>query len=773
MKKLNYKTSIIGYLLIVAFVPIIVLGTYSYNTYITQTTKRMNISAKASAIQLKNRVDSILLNIRKNYIENIEADEIKYILDHDIDFSNYTKIVEAEEVLEGNTYLMEYINGYTFVNFNTQWVISNRGIFLAEQIKNKAEVEALIDFQKENLTRFFWLDNMAEDLAKTKAREEIDLNGLSLILKLPAIKKDPYALAIININTERLQRLIESEIGEEKVVILNEKGQLIYENDEKMASYCVKHRDDIINQNFNHNKENENDKYIISDVYSDTISWHYIVGYDVDIIREGANDILKLALYLIMIILIVGISAIIFADRIYRPISNLTHYVEGILRIDEPVKEENLLNRDNEFEYLTTSIGNLVDKKAFLEGLIVNQQSQLTELFQLRLIRGDIRLEQLAIYMERLGIVKKKYYLILSINLMFSRKMGEDIETDQDAMQDAMRIEVVENLPEDISIDLMMHPVCNHRAISILMTEETIERLEEKAIQLFNKLARYTKQSYGYLICGGISSTFEEMIEYRKAYNQSIEALKSCQLLNKEEDSRSSGFIFFSDIVNDKNNYIYDIVIEKEIKVAVDTGEQKEAFEIVDRFINEMIEHKVAHHECDVYLHRFLVAILTVVTDAGLSINDIIKEKEDNIFLVFNQLYDFEKIKSFYKYKLIIPVIEGLNTFRENKSSELIGLIEKLVNERKGDISLSECAEELHYHPTYIWKMMKLEKNMTFTDYISEYKLHQAKRLLLETNMTIADIAKELNYTNTQNFIRFFSKLEGTTPGKFRKQQEE
>ena len=72
------------------------------------------------------------------------------------------------------------------------------------------------------------------------------------------------------------------------------------------------------------------------------------------------------------------------------------------------------------------------------------------------------------------------------------------------------------------------------------------------------------------------------------------------------------------------------------------------------------------------------------------------------------------------------------------------------------------------YHPTYLWKVIKMEKNTTFSDYVAEHRLQEAKRLLLETKMTVNDIAIKLNYTNAQNFIRFFSKLEGETPGKYR-----
>ena len=49
-----------------------------------------------------------------------------------------------------------------------------------------------------------------------------------------------------------------------------------------------------------------------------------------------------------------------------------------------------------------------------------------------------------------------------------------------------------------------------------------------------------------------------------------------------------------------------------------------------------------------------------------------------------------------------------------------------------------------------------------------DYKINLAKRLLTETDLTVNQIAAKLNYTNAQNFIRFFSKKEGTTPGKYR-----
>ena len=66
-------------------------------------------------------------------------------------------------------------------------------------------------------------------------------------------------------------------------------------------------------------------------------------------------------------------------------------------------------------------------------------------------------------------------------------------------------------------------------------------------------------------------------------------------------------------------------------------------------------------------------------------------------------------------------------------------------------------------------KILKMNRGKSFSDYVEEYKLEEAKRLLLNSSMSVAEIAAELNYTNSKNFIRFFSKSMGITPGKFRK----
>ncbi len=112
---------------------------------------------------------------------------------------------------------------------------------------------------------------------------------------------------------------------------------------------------------------------------------------------------------------------------------------------------------------------------------------------------------------------------------------------------------------------------------------------------------------------------------------------------------------------------------------------------------------------------------------------------------------------------------EDIEITLDSKAKRIPSEVKKMIKESKGRITLTECADKLGVHHTYIWKVLKMVDDRSFQDYLEEYRLGEAKRMLLETNMTVQQIADELGYTNAQNFIRFFSKVTGVTPGKFKK----
>lgn len=78
--------------------------------------------------------------------------------------------------------------------------------------------------------------------------------------------------------------------------------------------------------------------------------------------------------------------------------------------------------------------------------------------------------------------------------------------------------------------------------------------------------------------------------------------------------------------------------------------------------------------------------------------------------------------------------------------------------------------EELHYHHNYLARCMKETRGITPMEYVMQYRLEQARLLLLKTDWSMARIAEEVGFVYASYFSRCFTARNGITPLQYRKQ---
>ena len=102
--------------------------------------------------------------------------------------------------------------------------------------------------------------------------------------------------------------------------------------------------------------------------------------------------------------------------------------------------------------------------------------------------------------------------------------------------------------------------------------------------------------------------------------------------------------------------------------------------------------------------------------------------------------------------------------------SQDISLISSyIIQNLNKPLSVAELAEKLHLsHNGLIWKFKK-ELNTTPVNYIAICRIKRAKQLLLDSDMTISQIAEKCGYANSYYFSSAFKKREGISPSNFRK----
>jgi AraC-like DNA-binding protein len=84
-------------------------------------------------------------------------------------------------------------------------------------------------------------------------------------------------------------------------------------------------------------------------------------------------------------------------------------------------------------------------------------------------------------------------------------------------------------------------------------------------------------------------------------------------------------------------------------------------------------------------------------------------------------------------------------------------------------VAYEELGKALHFHPTYIARCMKQVFGCTPLEYMTRYRNDQAQLLLLNTEMTIGQIAEETGFVTLSSFSRSFSRQFGMNPRKYRK----
>ena len=84
------------------------------------------------------------------------------------------------------------------------------------------------------------------------------------------------------------------------------------------------------------------------------------------------------------------------------------------------------------------------------------------------------------------------------------------------------------------------------------------------------------------------------------------------------------------------------------------------------------------------------------------------------------------------------------------------------------NIKVSEIAHHFGYNEKYISFLFKSKSGTSLKQYILFEKMEIAKFILTDTNNTIGEIAVQLGFNDSHNFMKAFKKVVGLTPSESR-----
>jgi len=92
-----------------------------------------------------------------------------------------------------------------------------------------------------------------------------------------------------------------------------------------------------------------------------------------------------------------------------------------------------------------------------------------------------------------------------------------------------------------------------------------------------------------------------------------------------------------------------------------------------------------------------------------------------------------------------------------------------LAENMRFGFSMQELAEVFNYNEKYIGRYFKSKTGMTVREYCNQMKIDRAKKLLRDTDLSIATVATRIGYNNVTYFNRVFHLETGMSPKEFRR----
>lgn len=126
---------------------------------------------------------------------------------------------------------------------------------------------------------------------------------------------------------------------------------------------------------------------------------------------------------------------------------------------------------------------------------------------------------------------------------------------------------------------------------------------------------------------------------------------------------------------------------------------------------------------------------------------------------IFNQLEEWIEVE-FHRYMEI----------KKNRDSKPILQAKQYIKENYNkNISLEDISSMVGFNPAYFSSMFKKETGENFIDYVIKERIHNAKNYLMQSDMTVEEIALAVGYSDTKYFTKLFKKKTKLNPTEFRK----
>lgn len=295
--------------------------------------------------------------------------------------------------------------------------------------------------------------------------------------------------------------------------------------------------------------------------------------------------------------------------------------------------------------------------------------------------------------------------------------------------------------------------------IAQLKSEQEISELTDEC----DRFCRYIRHFLGAVVTVGIGSVCASVSELSQSYSSAREAVSYRVIYGV------SRAINMKEIVPRKINSqgMANGAELLELFKTIPLGASEDIIQAVDQYLRRMSFSQKTLQQYHIDVMELISALYRFSEN-----HDIVSEElSGNMGMLYSGLLDLEpEALRNWLIRVSLSFREALIHVRSRSTRSFLSRAKEYVQNNYSDeeLSLDSVCQALGVSNSYFSTIFKKKTGNSFIGYLTDYRMDQASRLLIETDEKSYVIAKQVGYTDPNYFSYVFKKRFGMSPTRYR-----
>ena len=331
---------------------------------------------------------------------------------------------------------------------------------------------------------------------------------------------------------------------------------------------------------------------------------------------------------------------------------------------------------------------------------------------------------------------------------------------EQFPMQGVLEEEVLKALRTDQCGCLVLFDSMQRAVLLVYGTQNNLDFWLEEKLSILRDRMRYI---YRLDFRASIGIPVDRFSHIRDSYHAAERALEHGSIFGDDSIINSSNA---KSIAGDGPKLF--TMYHAEILDVFSAQDHQHAKEVLDQFLNQIIASAGNSIQ---YLQQKSVEILSIMFSCAqeLGVNcDSFYNLTPPIFtqvLLSANLGNLRKIL----HETAESLITQISGRQDQTSSRVVSSALQYIRQNYSDpdLNITRVAQHIDLSPGYLSQLFKKTTGASFADYLNQFRIEEAKKLLRSTHMRIYEVSEAVGYHNSKYFFQVFKQLTGNRPREF------